>query len=180
MWKSGAAIALAVAAVLGGSISNAVPASADGPDAAFKHEVLVQHNKYRAQYGARPLTWSDALYPAALEWAGQCKFQHSQAGGKYGENLYAFGGTDTGAAIDQAMKAWMAEAAKYNYANPVFSGATGHFTQVVWKSTTQVAAAVVKCPADTIFSQPSVFVVARYSPPGNYQGKFQQNVGRRV
>ncbi|KAF9125933.1 hypothetical protein BG015_004802 [Linnemannia schmuckeri] len=91
------------------------------PAADFKNEVLTQHNRYRAQYGARPLTWSDALYPGTLQWASQCRFQHSQSGGRYGENLYA--GDDLGT-LDQAMKSWMAGAAKYNYANPVFSGAT--------------------------------------------------------
>ncbi|KAF9131052.1 hypothetical protein BG015_003919, partial [Linnemannia schmuckeri] len=39
------------------------------PTVAFKNDVLTQHNRYRAQYGARPLTWSDALYPATLQWA---------------------------------------------------------------------------------------------------------------
>ncbi|WP_328388569.1 CAP domain-containing protein [Nocardia sp. NBC_00416] len=141
---------------------------------------MAEHNQARAQYGARPLTWSDSLYPATLEWATQCKFQHSQPGGKYGENLYAFGGTDTGTAVKDAVAAWMAEAAEYDYANPVFSSATGHFTQVVWKSTTQVTAAVVSCPAGSIFPSPSVFVVARYSPPGNFQGQFGENVGRRT
>ncbi|KAG0212239.1 hypothetical protein BGX33_003756 [Mortierella sp. NVP41] len=93
------------------------------PPTAFKDDVLAQHNKYRAQYGARPLTWSDSLYPATYQWASQCKFQHSQSGGRYGENLYAGGGSAV--TFEQGMKAWMAEAAKYNYANPVFSGATG-------------------------------------------------------
>lgn len=40
---------------------------------------------------------------------------------KYWENLYA--GSDT-TTFSQGTKAWMSEAAKYNYANPVFSGAT--------------------------------------------------------
>lgn len=42
----------------------------------WKSEVVKQHNAYRAQYGAPPLTWSDALYPGTLQWAQQCKFQH--------------------------------------------------------------------------------------------------------
>ncbi|KAF9273187.1 hypothetical protein BGZ68_001733, partial [Mortierella alpina] len=42
----------------------------------------------------------------------------------YGENLYAGGGN--GVTFGQGMKAWMDEASKYNYANPVFSGATGN------------------------------------------------------
>lgn len=42
----------------------------------WKQSVVRQHNLYRAQYGAPPLTWSDALYPATAQWAAQCKFQH--------------------------------------------------------------------------------------------------------
>ncbi|TFK45005.1 CAP domain-containing protein [Crucibulum laeve] len=145
------------------------------PTAEFTTEALRLHNRYRAQYGAEPLTWSDDLYPATLEWANTCKFQHSQAGGKY----VRWGGGNFGT-LDQAMKSWMGEAAKYNYANPVFSGATGHFTQVVWKNTTQVACAMVDCRAGTIFSMASKYTVCRYTPPGNYQGQFSQNVGRRV
>lgn len=177
MKNSCAPIAGVVAAVVVATLSTAGPAHA-APSAAFKNDVLTQHNKYRAQYGARPLTWSDALAVDAQKWAEGCKFEHSQAGGKYGENLYA--GRGNSVTFAEAMKAWMDESSQYNYANPVFSGATSHFTQVVWKGTTQVAVAMVDCPAGSIFSMPSKFFVARYSPPGNIQGQFSQNVGRRM
>lgn len=150
----------------------------EGPTPAFKNEVISLHNKARAHYGARPVTWNDALYPATLQWANACKFQHSQSGGKYGENLFAASGNNVNFA--QSINGWMSESAKYNYNNPVFSSATGHFTQVVWKSTTQVACALVDCRAGTIFGQASKYTVCRYSPPGNFQGQFAQNVGRPV
>ncbi|KAG0254795.1 hypothetical protein DFQ27_006613 [Actinomortierella ambigua] len=149
-----------------------------GPTAAFKNDVLTQHNNARAMYGAEPLTWSDALYPATLRWANSCRFRHSQSDGQYGENLYAGGGPSV--TFAQGMNAWMGESSRYNYANPVFSGATGRFTQVVWKSTTQVACAMADCRAGTIFNMASKYTVCRYSPPGNYQGGFNDNVGRRV
>ncbi|KAF8978699.1 CAP domain-containing protein, partial [Cyathus striatus] len=60
---------------------------------------------------------------------------------------------------------------------PGFSSATGHFTQVVWKSSTSIACAIANCPAGTIFNQTSKYVVCRYAPPGNYLGQFPQNVG---
>ncbi|MFI6960077.1 CAP family protein [Nocardia sp. NPDC050408] len=181
VWNSCAAIVVAVAAVIGGSIANAVPAQAAGPTPAFKNEVLTAHNKVRAQYGAPPLTWSDALYPGTLQWASTYKFQHSNSGGKYGENLYFYNGLDTAGAIKKALASWMAESSKDNYNNPVFSGATGHFTQVAWKSTKQVTAAAVNCRKGTISgTSATVYVVARYSPAGNFQGQFEQNVGRPV
>lgn len=42
---------------------------------------------------------------------------------------------------------WMAEAKDYDPQNPVYS----HFTQVVWKATTQLGCAKVACKAGTIF-----------------------------
>lgn len=61
-----------------------------------------------------------------------------------------------------------------------FNLLSGGFTQVVWKSSTQVACAQAECAAGTIYNQKSTITVCRYSPPGNMQGQFSQNVGRRV
>ena len=44
---------------------------------------------------------------------------------------------------------------------------TGHFTQVVWKSTTKVGAALSPC---------GKYLVANYSPAGNVKGKYFLNV----
>ncbi|KAF8650036.1 hypothetical protein AX16_005453 [Volvariella volvacea WC 439] len=142
----------------------------------WKTEVVNQHNSYRARYGAPPVTWSDALYPATQQWADQCRFQHSNSGGKWGENLAA--GTGNAYGFSNAMKSWMDEASKYDYNKPGFTPGTGHFTQVVWKSSRQVACAMANCRGGTIFQQPSKYVVCRYSPPGNFAGRFQENVGR--
>lgn len=143
----------------------------------WKTEVVKQHNAYRAQYGAPALTWSDALYPGTQQWANQCKFQHSNGQGKYGENLAA--GTGGSYGFSSGLKSWMDEASKYDYNHPGFSQGTGHFTQVVWKSSKQVACAIGNCRGGTIFQQPSKYVVCRYSPPGNFAGRYVENVGRR-
>ncbi|KIJ98326.1 hypothetical protein K443DRAFT_133468 [Laccaria amethystina LaAM-08-1] len=79
---------------------------------AFKDQVLSLHASNRAQYGARPLMWSDALYPATFQWASTCKFQHSDSGGRYGENLFAASGS--GGNFAQSINAWMSESSKYN------------------------------------------------------------------
>ncbi|MEV0339266.1 CAP family protein [Nocardia sp. NPDC050713] len=172
MRKSCAAIALTVAAVVSGSISNAAPAHADE----WSDRVLAEHNTARSNHDARPLTWSPDTYSAAMEYAQRCVFGHSDTLGRYGENLYI--STDLNTGIEDAVAAWMAESSRYNYEQPVFSLGTGHFTQVVWRATTQVGAASVICPAGTIFPQPSRFIVARYTPAGNVLGQFAENVGR--
>ncbi|TFK45006.1 CAP domain-containing protein, partial [Crucibulum laeve] len=131
---------------------------------AWSDQVLSLHNSNRVDYGAAPLTWISSLYPNTQSYAAQCKFEHS-SGGAYGENLAAGTGSF---GISNAMTLWMNEADN----NPGFSSATGHFTQVVWKTTTQVACAIADCPAGTIFGQASKYVVCRYSPPGNVLGQF--------
>nr|QVT77448.1 pathogenesis-related protein 1 [Moniliophthora perniciosa] len=142
----------------------------------WKQQVVRQHNEYRARYGAPNLSWSDALYSDTARYAGQCKFQHSNGGGKYGENLAA--GTGNAYGFSSGLKSWMDEASKYDYNKPGFSTATGHFTQVVWKSSKQVACAIANCRGGTIFQQPSKYIVCRYTPPGNFAGRFAENVGR--
>ncbi|KAI0703483.1 CAP domain-containing protein [Cytidiella melzeri] len=142
----------------------------------WKNLVVNSHNKFRSHYGAPNLSWSDALYPGTLQWAQQCKFQHSQGNGKYGENLAA--GTGNAYGFTNGLQDWMNEASKYDYNHPGFSSGTGHFTQVVWKSSQQVACAIADCRAGTIFGQPSKMIVCRYSPPGNFIGRFPENVGR--
>jgi hypothetical protein len=59
----------------------------------------------------------------------------------------------------------------YDYNAATFSGATGHFTQVVWKGTTKLGCG----------SNPSCGMktyVCQYTPPGNVMGEFADNVGR--
>ena len=46
---------------------------------------------------------------------------------------------------------------------------TGHFTQVVWKSSTSIGLGIAHGGRGT-------YCTAQYSPPGNYQGQFKSNV----
>ncbi|KAF9906130.1 hypothetical protein EC991_000926 [Linnemannia zychae] len=132
--------------------------------AAEQKIILDTHNKYRARHGAKPLTWNPQAALHGNNWIQKCQFKHS--GGKYGENLAA-GYKDFKTGID----AWYKEVSQYNYRNPGFSMATGHFTQVVWKATRTVGCAKKFCPGSnwTIY-------ICNYDPPGNYQGRFPDNV----
>lgn len=65
----------------------------------------------------------------------------------------------------------------YNYSNPGFSAATGHFTQLVWNASILVgfgAANGTYLSGGIKFN--CIWVVANYKPPGNYLGQFAQNV----
>lgn len=97
----------------------------------------------RDQHGADPLSWSGTLADAAQTWADRCAFVHSGGQlGPFGENLAA--GTGAGFGPEAAVQGWAGEAAQFNAADPEKAG-TNHFTQVVWKATTQVGCAVAEC-----------------------------------
>ncbi|KAF9478051.1 PR-1-like protein [Pholiota conissans] len=133
---------------------------------------LQAHNSVRAQHGAAPLTWNDNLSSKAQQWANNCVFKHSGGSlGPFGENLAA--GTGSSYGISAAVKSWADEVSQYNPSNPVPS----HFTQVVWKGTSEVGCAVQSCSGifDASFG-PAKFFVCEYSAQGNVIGQFAQNV----
>ncbi|CAA7266609.1 unnamed protein product [Cyclocybe aegerita] len=143
-----------------------------GTSAADIQAYLAGHNTVRAQHGAAPLTWNDNLASKAQEWANGCQFKHSGGAlGAFGENLAA--GTGSSYSIAQAIKSWTDEVVDYNPNNP----SPSHFTQVVWKGTTQVGCAVQSCSG--IFEArfgPAKYFVCEYSPQGNIIGRFGENV----
>lgn len=64
----------------------------------------------------------------------------------------------------------------YNYSNPGFQPKTGHFTQLVWKATTNIGVGIA------IYNVTNFYGVAQYTPQGNFYyigfmaEAFQQNV----
>lgn len=62
----------------------------------------------------------------------------------------------------QTIEAWYNEEKKYSYQTPGFNSNTGHFTQLVWKRTTQVGCALSYC--DNIKGN---IYVCEYEPRGN-------------
>lgn len=109
--------------------------------------------------------------------------------GPYGENL-AFGFPNASAAV----AAWGDEGEWYNYQKPTgFTEKTGHFTQLVWRSTTEVGCAAINCgypqdnkerrdigdtgvslqsrAADGTMRAQGWYVVCEYTPAGNVVGR---------
>ncbi|KAJ7786011.1 CAP domain-containing protein, partial [Mycena metata] len=127
---------------------------------------LQTHNSIRSQHGAVSVTWSNAAAEKAQEWADECKNQHSGGTlGPLGENLAAGTGSFS---ITDAVKAWTDEVSEYNANNPQPS----HFTQVVWKASTEIGCAVQTC--DGIFAGfgAAQYYVCEYSVQGNVIGNF--------
>lgn len=140
---------------------------------------LDPHNAARAQHNANPVGWDDNLAQLAQQWVNGCTFEHS--GGSlssegYGENLAAGTGEYQ---IADAVTSWVNEGQQYDPNNPE-QGGTGHFTQVVWKSTTMIGCAYADCPAgsgpfDASFGDWRLHS-CMYTPPGNFLGQYPENV----
>ncbi|KAL9981246.1 hypothetical protein ACROYT_G009921 [Oculina patagonica] len=146
-----------------------------GGNSGIKDYCLRAHNAKRALHQSTPpLNWDVRLAQHAQAWADHLartgKFDHAQGTGE-GENLYMSWGSGSSDAesCSSATGSWYDEIKYYNYNNPGFSMKTGHFTQVVWRSTTKLGCGVKSNNGKT-------YVVARYYPPGNYNNQYRQNV----
>jgi len=68
------------------------------------------------------------------------------------------------ASLADAVDAWYNEVKLYDFNNPGWNTATGHFTALVWKSTTKLGCAInAACSSWTTY-------VCQYGPPGNVIG----------
>ncbi|KAK2077641.1 hypothetical protein QBZ16_004487 [Prototheca wickerhamii] len=142
--------------------------------------LLAQINAARATHGASPLTWNPSIAATAAAEAATCSGQHT-ANGPYGQNiLMAFGPISSGGCA-MAFQYWYTnEQGVYNYNAPGWQPSAGHFTQLVWKSTTQMGCGVAQCPGSSWYGGPIAspwhFVVCDFNPPGNGDGAFAANV----
>ncbi|CAF2092696.1 unnamed protein product [Rotaria magnacalcarata] len=143
----------------------------------FRQEALASHNSYRAQHCAPALVLDDDINQSAQTYAEKLatigKLVHSTNRVGLGENLYSVGSSAPLRNLNgtHSAQAWYNEVKSYNFGSPKFSSNTGHFTQVVWKNTKKfgIGYALTK-------DRSTAYVVAQYSPPGNYLSQFADNV----
>jgi pathogenesis-related protein 1 len=144
--------------------------------------IVAAHNRWRKAVGAPPLTYSTELAASAQKWANRlkqsnhCHMQHSKPDGQYGENLYWASAIEWSNGRHELQKVspkevvddWAGERTDYDYKNNNCAKGKmcGHYTQVVWKSTTTVGCAVAVC--EDLREQ---VWVCQYQPPGNWNGK---------
>lgn len=151
------------------SESTVVPRRSTKSDpAAVDAEFLQVHNTVRASHNLPPLSWSTEMVYYAKWWANQrradCALEHSAL--NYGENI--FWGQGRKWTATQAVAAWVAEKAYYDYAtNTCMSDRDcTHYTQMVWRTTTSVGCAKIKCLNE------DTYVVCEYNPHGNIIGEW--------
>jgi uncharacterized protein YkwD len=138
--------------------------------------LLEEHNRIRAEApGAAPaippLVWDCSLAATAQAWADTCPTGHSGTSG-LGENIYWSGSTKVSTPA-QVVGAWASELSLYEYASNYCDGAPytkdnfapcGHYTQIVWRTTTRVGCGYANNCTSGGRTQPWV---CNYAPPGN-------------
>jgi hypothetical protein len=141
-----------------------------------KADVTAYINSYRSMHHVDPLVWDETIATFTGNWAATMlsthNFRHSGSP-NYGENIAYFQGYGQNAVglIKKAVDLWYNEVQQYDFANPGFSAATGHFTCLVWKASNIYSIAVALDLSSNL-----AYVSMNTYPPGNVIGQFAQNV----
>lgn len=141
--------------------------------------LLAAHNAERVRLGIPPLKWSEKLARQSREWALQLTLidglEHSDTAdytdptdGEEGENLWR--GTKGYYTPEQMVNLWVDER-KIFVNGPFPRNSTtgqwrdvGHYTQLIWRSTTEVGCAIAASAEDEV-------LVCRYLEGGNVIGE---------
>jgi hypothetical protein len=124
----------------------------------------------------------------ARQIAETCVYGHvtNINGGGYGQNIGAgYPATPLGMGSFITEGLYNGEVNSYVYfgMEPDLStfGEWGHFTQIVWKSSSSVGCYTADCSATGLVNAgppiPPYFTVCNYEPAGNFVGSFAANVG---
>ena len=164
------ALAATVFAASPGGAATGVDADASGIAA----RILAVHNRERAEVGAPPLAWDPMLATAAASYgpslAALGRLAHSPRETRPGqrENLAMGSGSHFG--VEELVGLWVEE--KVHFQPGMFPNVSrtgmwqdvAHYTQMIWKSTTNVGCAVY-------VAQGRNYLICRYTPPGNADGR---------
>ena len=142
------------------------PGDPEGPG---MEGVTEAHNKVRRPLGIPELVYSEEMAVVSAEWLEHlennegCDIEHDWSS-PLGENLYW---STAGAGPAVVVKAWADEVEDYDYdSNTCEPGRQcGHYTQIVWSTTTIVGCASRRC------AQCPEIWMCNYDPAGNRQGR---------
>jgi pathogenesis-related protein 1 len=136
--------------------------------------MVAAHNRWRGEVGVPGLKWSEKLEGIAQQWAdhlaaSNCTTEHSGPG----ENIYKAGAMAWpdgrrevwAVTSQQVVDFWGNESNQWDNATGRCSGVCGHYTQVVWKGSTEVGCGMAVC------GNKAQIWVCNYSPAGNVVGQ---------
>jgi len=154
--------------------AQSAPDQSDSDPQIFDERILSAHNRERQGLGLVPLSWNPALAQSAQRWAQYLastgRFEHApeNRATPEGENLWA--GTKGYFTPEAMVNAWIREKKYFRpgtFPDNRLTGRVedvGHYTQVVWRATTQVGCAEARSHREDI-------LVCRYAEAGNYRGE---------
>ncbi|XP_066590206.1 uncharacterized protein [Prorops nasuta] len=145
---------------------------------AWQQEALTVHNEYRRRHRVSDLRLNSELTAAAKAWANTLLNTNKlipQSTSPYGENIYSMQCSDPKliVAAREVVSKWYSEKKDHKYGVEPKVLNTCHFTQIVWKNTSEMGIAMAKRDGTCV-------IVACYYPRGNIVGQFTENVLKPV
>ncbi|XP_014471136.1 PREDICTED: uncharacterized protein LOC106742563 isoform X1 [Dinoponera quadriceps] len=145
---------------------------------AWQQEALLVHNEYRRKHRVPDLRLSPELTAAAKAWANTLLNTNKlipQSSSPYGENIYSMQCSDPKLIVSarEVISKWYSEKKEHKFGVEPKVLNTCHFTQIVWKKTTEMGIAMAKRDGTCV-------IVACYHPRGNIVGQFTENVLKPV
>lgn len=141
---------------------------------AFQLRVLALHNDHRKAVGAPPLRWDDGLEAGARDYAAilgvRQDFDHSPRQTRPGQSENLWRGTSGAYPVETMIGYWAEERSAFvpgiypNISSTHNWLDVSHYTTMIWPDTTHVGCHVQR-------SLPKDYLVCRYSPTGNRDGR---------
>ena len=155
-------------------LPEAPPAAAPEPPAAGRSglsdaerdALLAAHNRWRERFDVPPLVWSGELAAVAQDWAdtlaaGGMSMRH-RSPNRFGENIFWCSGR--AAEPSDVVDAWGNEVELYDPDKNNWWPHAGHWSQLVWRTTTLVGGGVARRDGQEMW-------VCNYDPRGNWTGE---------
>lgn len=144
------------------------------PPDAFSAQLLALHNGERRRAGVAPLGWDPLLASGAAAYAAELsrvgRLRHSPQASRPGQGENLWMGTRGAFSVERMVGGWIGERSLFRpgiFPNVSSNGnwaEVGHYTQIIWRGTTNVGCALSRSSRDD-------FLVCRYAPAGNVIGQ---------
>ncbi|HEX6785012.1 MAG TPA: CAP domain-containing protein [Sphingomicrobium sp.] len=154
---------------------HAQPFYQQGATGELAARILAAHNRERALVGAAPLQWDPVLAAHAASYgptlASLRRLVHSPREGRPGERENLVMAWHDTLSPEGMIELWTREKRMLQPGSYRFPGVSrtgewedvAHYTQMVWPTTTRIGCAIYSADWD--------YLICRYSPPGNIDGK---------